>query len=104
MSGIFQHEKVLSLRRTMKFSGFSILGMILCLFLGCAKISPTDASKMSSKELCEVLMGPPLVVPPRDRRTVNAEVRDRGILCRDESVQTEFNQQRDMYRREPRDY
>ena len=87
----------------MKFSGLSILGMILCLFLGCAKISPTDASKMSSEELCKVLMGT-LVVPPRDRRTVNAEVRYRGILCRDEAVQTEFNQQRDMYRREPNGY
>ena len=87
----------------MKLNGFSILGIILCLLLGCAKISPTEASKMSSEELCKVLMGT-LFVPPKDRRTVNAEVRDRGISCRDESVQTEFNQQRDMFRREPKDY
>ncbi len=87
----------------MKLNGFSILGIILCLLLGCAKISPTEASKMSSEELCKVLMGT-LVVPPKDRRTVNAEVRHRGISCRDESVQTEFNQQRDMYRREPSSY
>ncbi len=87
----------------MKLNGFSILGIILCLLLGCAKISPTDASKMTSEELCEVLMGT-LVVPPKDRRTVNAEVRHRGISCRDEAVQTEFNQQRDMFRREPKDY
>ncbi len=88
----------------MYINGFSILGIILCLLLGCAKISPTDASKMSSEELCKVLMGPPLVVPPRDRRAVNAEVKYRGISCRDEAVQTEFNQQRDMFRREPTDY
>jgi len=87
----------------MKLNGFLILGIILCLLLGCAKISPTDASKMSSEELCKVLMEK-LVVPPKDRRTVNAEVQDRGISCRDESVQTEFNQQRDMFRREPMDY
>lgn len=87
----------------MKFSGLSILGIALCLMLGCAKISPTDASKMTSDELCKVLMGT-LVVPPKDRRTVNAEVRHRGIFCRDEAVQTEFNQQRDMFRREPKDY
>ena len=87
----------------MNLNRFSILGMILCLHLGCAKISPTDASKMSSKELCKILMET-FVVPPRDRRTVNAEVRHRGILCRDIAVQTEFNQQRDMYRREPKDY
>jgi len=86
-----------------KFSGFSILGIVLCLMLGCAKISPTEASKMTSDELCKVLMGT-LVVPPKDRRTVNAEVRHRGISCRDEAVQTEFNQQRDMFRREPKDY
>lgn len=88
----------------MELNRLSILGIILCLLLGCAKISPTDASKMSSEELCKVLMGPPLVVPPRDRRAVNAEVRYRGISCRDEAVQTEFNQQRDMFRREPTDY
>ena len=82
----------------MKLNRLSILGIILCLLLGCAKISPTDASKMTSEELCEVLMGT-LVVPPKDRRTVNAEVRHRGIACRDEAVQTEFNQQRDMFRR-----
>jgi len=87
----------------MKLNRFLILGMILSLLLGCAKISPTDASKMTSEELCEILMGK-LVVPPKDRRTVNAEVRDRDISCRDESVQTEFNQQRDMYRRGPTDY
>ena len=87
----------------MKLNRFSTLGIILCLLLGCAKISPTDASRMSSDELCKVLMGT-LVVPPRDRRTVNAEVRHRGISCRDESVQTEFNQQRDMLRRRPTDY
>ena len=88
----------------MKLNRFSILGIILCLLLGCAKISPTDASKMNSEELCKVLMGAVGVVPPRDRRTVNAEVRHRGISCRDESAQTEFNQQRDMFRREPTDY
>jgi hypothetical protein len=77
--------------------------MILCLFLGCAKISPTDASKMTSDELCKVLMGT-LVVPPRDRRIVDAEVRDQGISCRDEAVQTEFNQQENMFRRRPTDY
>ncbi len=88
----------------MKLYGCSILGIILCLLLGCAKISPTDASKMSSEELCKVLMKPPLVVPPKDRRAVNAEVRHRGISCRDDAVQTEFNQQRDMFRREPTDY
>jgi hypothetical protein len=87
----------------MKLSGFSTLGIILSLLLGCAKISPTDTSKMTSDELCEILMGK-LVVPPRDRRTVNAEVRHRGISCRDEAVQTEFNQQRDMFRRERKDY
>lgn len=77
--------------------------MILCLLLGCAKISPTDASMMTSDELCKVLMGT-LVVPPRDRRIVDAEVRDRGISCRDEAVQTEFNQQENMFRRRPTDY
>ena len=87
----------------MKLNGFSILGMILIFLLGCAKISPTDASKMTSEELCEVLMET-LVVPPKDRRIVNAEVRDRGITCRDESVQTDFNQQRDLYQRPQTDY
>ncbi len=87
----------------MKLLGFVIVGMLLCLLLSCAKISPTDASKMSSAELCEVLMGK-LLVPPKDRRTVNAEVRDRGISCRDESVQTDFDQQRDMFQRQPTDY
>jgi len=87
----------------MKTSGASILVISLCFLLGCAKISPSDASKMTSEELCKILMET-LVVPPRDRRTVNAEVRDRGISCRDEAVQTEFNQQRDMYRKERRDY
>ena len=87
----------------MKLNRLSILGIILCLLLGCAKISPTDASKMTSEELCKVLMGT-LVVPPKDRRTVNAEVRHRGIACRDEAVQTEFNQQRDMFRRRPPGY
>jgi hypothetical protein len=77
--------------------------MILCLLLGCAKISPTDASMMTSDELCKVLMGT-LVVPPRDRRIVDAEVRDRGISYRDEAVQTEFNQQENMFRRRPTDY
>ena len=82
----------------MKFIRIPILGVILgLLFAGCAKISPSDASKMSSKELCEVLMG--AAVPPKDRRTINAEVRDRGISCRDESTQIYYNQQGRMYRR-----
>jgi len=70
-----------------------ILGLLL---VGCAKISPSDAAKMNSKELCEVLMG--AAVPPKDRRTVNAEVRDRGISCRDEATQSLFNQQGGGYR------
>ena len=62
----------------MKLIGFSILGIILgLLVMGCATISPSDATKMSSKELCEVLMG--VGVPPKDRRVVNAEVVDRGF-------------------------
>jgi len=90
-------EKIVNLRR------FSMLGIILGLLLvGCAKISPSDAAKMSSKELCEVLMG--AAVPPKDRRTVNAEVRDRDISCRDEASQSRFNQQGGVYRRPPTDY
>lgn len=81
----------------MKIIRFFIVGLILALlFIGCAKISPSDAAKMSSKELCEVLMG--AAVPPKDRRTVNAEVVDRGISCRDEATQSRFNQQGGVYR------
>ena len=81
----------------MKIIWLSIIGVILSLlFLGCAKISPSDAAKMSSKELCEVLMG--AAVPPKDRRTVNAEVRDRNISCRDEATQSRFNQRGGGYR------
>ncbi len=82
----------------MKLIGFSILGIILSLLItGCAKISPSDATKMSSAELCKVLMG--AAVPPKDRRVVNAEVRDRGISCRDEASQSYYNQQGGVYRR-----
>jgi hypothetical protein len=94
-------EKYLQ-RRIMKSGEFLILGIILCLLLGCAKISPTDASKMSKEELCDVLMG--VAIPPKDRRTVNAEVVDRGISCRDESTQTDFDQQKGMYNRGPTNY
>jgi hypothetical protein len=91
------------MRKIMKIIRFSVFTIILgFLFLGCAKISPSDAAKMSSKELCEVMMG--AAVPPKDRRTVNAEVRDRGISCRDEATQSRFNQQGGVYRRRPSDY
>jgi hypothetical protein len=87
----------------MKTAHLFITGTIVTfLFLGCSKISPSDAAKMSSSELCDVLMG--AAVPPKDRRTVNAEVRDRGISCRDEASQSHFNQQGGMYRRSPADY
>ena len=87
----------------MKIAHHLIIGTILAfLFVGCAKISPSDAAKMSSKELCDVLMG--AAVPPKDRRTVNAEVRDREISCRDEATQTRFNQQGGIYRGRPTGY
>ena len=88
----------------MNLNGFSILGIILCFLLGCAKLNLADTNKMTSEELCKILMAPPLTVPPKDRRAVNAEVRHRGISCRDEAAQTEFNQQKNMFRRGPTDY
>lgn len=86
----------------MKTAGYSILGIVLCLLLGCAKISPSDAIKMTDKELCDVLMG--VATPPKDRRVVNSEVVDRGISCREVSAQDEFDQQKGRYKRRPTDY
>lgn len=86
----------------MKTGGFSILGFVLCLLLGCAKITPSDAVEMTDKELCDVLMG--VAIPPKDRRVVNAEVVDRDISCREISAQTEFDQQKGRHERRPKDY
>jgi len=87
----------------MKLTGFSIFGITLVLLLtGCASISPSDASEMSSKELCKVLMG--IGIPPKDRRVVNAEVQYRGISCRDAGSQSYYNQQGGGVYRRPQGY
>lgn len=81
---------------------------VLSLFLasvslfGCAKLSPDQATSMTSKELCKIYTG--TLVPPRDRRTAYAQIESRGILCRPDAHDQRLQEQRNMYRTPSRDW
>jgi len=81
---------------------------ILSSFLGsvflfaCAKISPDQATSMTSKELCKIYTG--TLVPPKDRRTAYAQIEYRGILCRPDAYDQRLQQQRKLNRAPRRDF
>lgn len=77
-----------------------LLGSVF--LFGCAKLSPDQATSMTSKELCKIYTG--TLVPPKDRRTAYAQIEYRGILCRPDAYDQRLQQQRNLNRAPRRDF
>ena len=79
------------------FLNFVILPC-LCgsLGMGCAKLSPKETQEMTSGELCKVYTG--VGTPPKDRRTVYAELHDRQHLCSPDTYDQRMQNNRNMNR------